>query len=48
LDPIGLRRLLTVCLRPKHSVIYGVSPEVRHSLADGYLSSKVEICSDEK
>lgn len=48
LDPIGLRRLLTVCLRPKHSVIYGASPEVVHYLEDGYLSSKVEICADEK
>ena len=48
LDPLGLRRLLTVCIRPKHSVIYGASPEVVHCLEDGYLPSKVEICSDEK
>jgi anti-anti-sigma regulatory factor len=48
LDPIGLRRLLTVCIRPKHSVIYGASPEVVHCIEDGYLSSKVEICADEK
>jgi anti-anti-sigma regulatory factor len=48
MDPIGLRRLLTVCLRPKHSVIFGASPEVVHCLEEGYLSSKVEICADEK
>ena len=48
LDSIGLRRLLTVCLRPKHSVIYGASPEMVHSLEDGYMSSKVEICATEK
>lgn len=48
LDAVGLRRLLTVCLRPKQSVIYGASPEVILSLADGYLPSHVEICNDEK
>ena len=48
MDSIGLRRLLTVCLRPKHSVIYGASPEIVHCLEDGYLSSRVEICGDEK
>jgi hypothetical protein len=48
LDAIGLRRILTVCLRPKHSVIYGASADVVQCIEDTYLSSKVDICNDEK
>lgn len=48
LDAIGLRRLLTVCLRPKHSVIYGASAEMVNYLEDNCLPSTVDICSDEK
>lgn len=48
MDVIGLRRLLTVCIRPKHSVIYGASSQVKHFLEDSCLSSKVDVCADEK
>jgi len=48
LDVIGLRRLLTVCIRPKHSVLYGVSEEMAHCIEDNFPSNKVDICSDEK
>ncbi|HOW58949.1 MAG TPA: PilZ domain-containing protein [Candidatus Omnitrophota bacterium] len=48
LDAIGMRRLLTVCIRPKHSVLYGVTPEMAHCIEDNFPSGKVDICSDEK
>ena len=48
MDAIGLRRLLTVCLRPKQSVIYGASQDVVHCLEETYLPAKVDICKDEK
>lgn len=48
LDPIGLRRLLTVCIRPKHSAIYGASTDMASFLEENCFSGKVDICSDEK
>ncbi|HNX68499.1 MAG TPA: PilZ domain-containing protein [Candidatus Omnitrophota bacterium] len=48
LDAIGLRRLLTVCIRPKHSVIYGASAEMAHYLEDNCFTGKVDVCADEK
>lgn len=48
LDAIGMRRLLTVCIRPKHSVIYGASAEMTHCLEDNCFSGKVDVCLDEK
>lgn len=48
LDAIGIRRLLAVCIRPKHSVIYGASRETVHFLEENSYSGKVDICADEK
>ena len=48
MDTIELRRLLTVCIRPKHSVIYGASPDMAHFLEENCFSGKVDICADEK
>lgn len=48
MDAIGLRRLLTVCIRPKHSALYGTPPEMAAFLEDHCFSGKVDICADEK
>ncbi len=48
LDEVGLRRILAVCIRPKHSVIDGVSHDMAQYLGDNWFSGKVDICSDEK
>ncbi len=48
MDEVGLRKLLAVCIRPKHSVIYGAKPEMVHCLADSYVPGKVDVCVDEK
>ena len=48
MDTIELRRLLTVCIRPKRSVIYGASPEMALFLEDNCFSGKVDVCADEK
>lgn len=48
MDTIGLRRLLTVCIRPKHSALYGASPEMAEFLQDNCFTGKVDICADEK
>ncbi|MFH0985282.1 MAG: PilZ domain-containing protein [Candidatus Omnitrophota bacterium] len=48
IDTIGLRHLLTVCLRPKHSALYGASSDMAHFLEENCFSGKVDICADEK
>ena len=48
MDTIELRRLLTVCIRPKHSVIYGAPVEMTSFLEDNCFSGKVDVCADEK
>jgi len=48
LDAIELRRLLTVCIRPKHSVLYGASGEMAQFLEENCFTGKVDICADEK
>lgn len=48
MDTIELRRLLTVCIRPKHSALYGASPDMASFLQDNCFSGKVDICADEK
>lgn len=48
LDAIGIRRILAVCIRPKHSVIYGASRETVHFLEENCFLGKVDICADEK
>ena len=48
MDTIGLRRLLTVCIRPKHSALYGASVEMASFLEENCFTGKVDICPDEK
>ena len=48
MDTIELRNLMTVCIRPKHSVIYGAPKEMSRFLEDNCFSGKVDICADEK
>ena len=48
MDAIKIRRLLAVCIRPKHSVIYGASQETIHFLEENCFSGKVDVCADEK
>ena len=48
LEPLGLRKLLTACLRPQRSLIYGVSDAVALSLEDTYVPRNVRICHSEK
>lgn len=48
MDTIELRRLLTVCIRPKRCVIYGAPVEMAGFLEDNCFSGKVDVCSDEK
>jgi hypothetical protein len=48
MDTIGLRRFLTVCIRPKHTALYGASSDMAHFLEDNCFSGKVDICADEK
>ena len=48
MDAIGVRRLLAVCIRPKHSVIYGASPETVHFFEENCFTTRVDVCADEK
>jgi hypothetical protein len=48
MDTIGLRHLLTVCIRPKHSAIYGAPAEMASFLAENCFTGKVDICADER
>lgn len=48
LDALGLRKLIAACIRPRQSLIYGVSERLAHFLEDTYLPRNVRICADEK
>ena len=48
MDTIELRRLLTVCIRPKRCVIYGAPAEMASFLEENCFSGKVDVCADEK
>lgn len=48
MDTIELRRLLTVCIRPKHSALYGAAPGMADFLRENCFTGKVDICEDEK
>jgi len=43
-----LRSLLTVCIRPKRSLVYGAPPEMSFFLKENFFSGKVDVCSNEK
>ena len=48
LEPLGLRRLLAVCIRPQKSVLYGVSAALAGALETTYIPKNVKICNSEK
>ena len=48
LDQLGLRKLIAACIRPRQSLIYGVSEKLAHSLEETYLPHNVRVCNDEK
>lgn len=47
LEPIGLRRLMAVCIRPQRSLIYGVAPKLMSFFEDTYMPKNTRICSTE-
>jgi len=48
LDHLEIRKLLSACLRPQKSLIYGASSEVVHFLETTYLPANVHVCPTEK
>lgn len=48
LDPLGLRKLIAACIRPRQSLIFGVSEQLAHAFEETYLPRNVRICHDEK
>ncbi len=48
LEPIGLRKLLAVCIRPQKSLLYGVSDAVAAALETTYVPRNVKICNTER
>lgn len=48
LDPLGLRKLVAACLRPRKSLIYGVNNRIAHSLEEDYLPRNVCVCASER
>src|SRR3989338_8168676 len=47
LEPIGLRRLMTVCIRPHRSLIYGVAPKLMPFFEQTYMPKNTRLCSTE-
>lgn len=48
LDPLGLRKLVAACIRPRQSLIFGVSTSVASCLEEDYLPRNVHVCPSEK
>ncbi|MBI3306924.1 MAG: PilZ domain-containing protein [Candidatus Omnitrophica bacterium] len=48
LDHLGLRKLIAACIRPRQSLIYGVSQTLANFLEETYLPQNVRVCNDEK
>ncbi len=48
LDPLGLRKLVAACLRPRKSLIYGVNNRIANSLEEDYLPRNVRVCASER
>lgn len=48
LEPLGLRRLLAVCIRPQRSLIFGVSPKLASFFEETYVPKNTRICNTEK
>ena len=48
LEPLSLRKLLTACIRPQKSLLYGVSPEMAKFLESTYVPKNMRVCASEK
>jgi len=48
LDPLGLRKLVAACIRPRKSLIFGVNNRIANSLEEDYLPRNVRVCASEK
>ena len=48
LDPLGVRKILSACIRPQRSLIYGASDKVMIHLEESCLPKNMRICSSEK
>ena len=48
LEPLGLRRLMAVCIRPQRSLIFGVSPKLATFFEETYVPKNTRICASEK
>ncbi|MDD5217544.1 MAG: PilZ domain-containing protein [Candidatus Omnitrophica bacterium] len=48
LDPISMRKLLSACLRPQRSLIFGASVDAVQTMEDNYLPKNVRICNSEE
>ncbi len=48
LEPIALRKLMAVCIRPQRSLLYGVSQGLAAALETTYIPNNVKICNTEK
>ena len=48
LEPLSLRKLLTACIRPQKSLLYGVSTEMAQFLENTYVPKNMRICKSEK
>lgn len=48
LDSLGLRKLIAACIRPRQSLIFGVSTAIASCLEEDYLPRNVRVCSSEK
>ena len=47
LEPIGLRRLMAVCIRPQRSLIFGVAPALVSFFEETYMPKNTRLCSSE-
>ena len=48
LEPLSMRKLLTACIRPQKSLLYGVSDEMERFLETTYVPKNMRICHSEK
>ncbi len=48
LEPLGLRKLLSACIRPQRSLIYGASDKMMPFLEESYMPKNMRICASEK
>ena len=48
LEHLGLRKLLTACIRPQKSLLFGVSAEMAEFIKNNYMPKNMRICQSEK